>query len=284
MTRMTAPPDMARPPAKNPRKHWVQIERAALEAWAGLMARKPTAARLASLLAAYVGRGNAVVISQSTLAKMLKVSERTVRRGIKDLVEEKWIEVRRIGRGKEAAYVLNDRVVWCDSRENLRLSTFSAVVVANYDEQQDTAELESGPLQRIPTVFAGETLSPAGPGLPPPSQPSLTGLEPVMYRDPVTGALFDLDTSTGELQHRLPVDPPTAPKTPAIAPESPPAEHPHRPLVNRIAGLLAASPDGITDRERVFLVEMAERLADGQPITAKQEAWAVAIVDREGGA
>lgn len=120
---------------------------------------------------------NAVVVSQKTLAKMMGVHERTVRRAVTDLVEEQWIQVVRIGNGKEAAYVVNDRVAWGQPRDQLRLSVFSAAIVADF-EDQDQALLGSGELRKIPTLFPGERQLPTGPGEPPPSQPSIEGLEP----------------------------------------------------------------------------------------------------------
>lgn len=177
MTRMTAPPDTLGSPAKHKPGRWVQTERRAHEAWAGLISRKPTAAALLHHLVAQMGHQNAVVIGQKTLAKMLGVSERTVRRAVTDLAEEHWIQVVRIGRGKESAYVVNDRVAWGQSRGQLNLSVFSATVVADHDDQ-DSALLGHGDLRRIPTLHPGEQQLPTGPGEKPPSQPSLAGFEP----------------------------------------------------------------------------------------------------------
>ncbi|HDB9624459.1 TPA: helix-turn-helix domain-containing protein [Escherichia coli] len=189
MTQMTAPPDKLGAPAKNKPGTWVQTERKAHEAWAGLIARKPRAAMLLHHLVAQMGHQNAVVISQKTLAKLLGVNERTVRRAVADLVEERWIQVVRLGRGKEAAYVVNDRVAWGQPRDQLRLSVFSAAVVADFDDQ-DEALLGHGDLRRIPTLYPGEQQLPTGPGEEPPSQPALDGLEPDLpHIDPDTGEI-----------------------------------------------------------------------------------------------
>ncbi|WP_244294673.1 helix-turn-helix domain-containing protein [Pannonibacter sp. P2PFMT1] len=124
-----------------------------------------------------MGHQNAVVIPQGVLAKLMGCSVDTVQRAVRDLVAEKWISVVRLGRGKEAAYVVNDRVAWGQSRDQLRLSVFSAAVVADY-EDQDEALLGHGDLRRIPTLYPGEQQLPAGPGEDPPSQPAIPGLEP----------------------------------------------------------------------------------------------------------
>lgn len=73
--------------------------------------------------------------------------------------------------------MVNDQVAWSQKRDNLRLSLFSASVVADADDQ-DQATLEPIKLRRIPTLYPGEQQLPSGPGLPPPSQPFLNGLEP----------------------------------------------------------------------------------------------------------
>lgn len=186
MTRMTGPPATIGTPAKNKPGHWVQTERKAHEAWAGLIARKPRAAMLLHLLVAQMSHQNAVVVGQKTLAKLLGVSERTVRRAVEDLVAERWIQVVRLGRGKEAAYVVNDRVAWGQPRNELRLSVFSAAVVADFDDQE-AALLGDGELRRIPTLYPGERQLPAGPGEDPPSQSLLPGTEPDLpARDPRT--------------------------------------------------------------------------------------------------
>lgn len=177
MTQMTAPPDNLGVPTKNRPGTWVQTERKAHEAWANLIAQKPRAAMLLHHLVAQMGHQNAVVVSQKTLAKLMGIHERTVRRAVADLVEDRWIAVIRIGSGKEAAYVVNDRVAWGQRRDQLCLSVFSATVVADLGDQ-DEALLGHGELRRIPTLYPGERQLPSGPGEEPPSQPIIDGLEP----------------------------------------------------------------------------------------------------------
>lgn len=156
---------------------WVQTERKAHEAWAKLISRKPRAAELLHHLVAQMGEQNAVVISQRVLAQLMGRSVPTIERAVRDLVAERWIQIVRIGKGKEAAYVVNDRVAWGQPRDQMRLSVFSATVVADL-EDQDTVSLDHVDLRRIPTLFPGERQLPSGDGEPPPSQPSLDGLEP----------------------------------------------------------------------------------------------------------
>jgi hypothetical protein len=200
-------------PEARPKTQWVQTPRAAHEAFAQLIMESPLAARVAHLLVSRVADHNAVVISQRTIADLLDCSERGVRDAISLLRRKRWIEVRQIGnRGTVNAYVLNDCVVWSGSRDGLRYSLFSATVVVSEVEQPDRDELgNQAPLHQIPALFPGEAQMPTGPGLPPPSAPSLPGMEPdlpaIELADPeavrrlTQGAAAQLraDPETGEI-------------------------------------------------------------------------------------
>jgi hypothetical protein len=177
MQRPSAPPEIGTP-ANNRPGLWVQTERKAHEAWAGLIARKPRAAMLLHHLVAQMGNQNAVVISQKTLGRLMGVTDRTVRSAITDLVAARWITVVKLnGPGTVSAYVVNDRVAWGQPRDQLRLSVFSATVVADFDDQ-DEALLGHADLRRIPTLYPGEQQLPSGAGEEPPSQPAFPGFEP----------------------------------------------------------------------------------------------------------
>ncbi len=127
-------------PAKRPPGTWIQTDREAHEAWA-LLAKKPAASAVMHILCAHLGDHNGVVISQETIAKLCKLSSRSVRRAIMDLIEGNWIEVRQIGAtGQTNAYVVNDRVAWHGAREGLRYSLFSATVVVSEEQQPDRAD------------------------------------------------------------------------------------------------------------------------------------------------
>lgn len=177
MRRDSAPQEVGTP-AKHKPGQWVQVERKASEAWARLCVKKPSAAAVLHHLVANMGHQNAVVIPQKVLAKLIGVSDRTVRTAIADLVADKWISVVKLnGPGTVAAYVVNDRVAWGQRRDQLCLSVFSATIVADRDDQ-DEALLGHADLRRIPTLYPGERQLPTGPGEEPPSQPTIPGLEP----------------------------------------------------------------------------------------------------------
>ena len=138
-------------PTENPFKHYVMTERAAHVEWAKLLSVSPRAGMLLHHLVACMGDKNAVVISQSVLANIMGCSVETVKRAVRVLVKERWIQVVKIGKGKEVAYVVNSRVAWGQPRNQLQLSVFSASIVADYREQ-DEKLLGQGELKRIPTT------------------------------------------------------------------------------------------------------------------------------------
>lgn len=174
---MTFPQDIG-VPTKHKHGQWVQTERKAHEAWARLIARKPRAAMLLHHLVAQMGHQNAVVISQKTLSKLMGTSLRTTQYAISDLTAEKWVQVVRMnGPGTVSAYIVNDRVAWGQARDKLRLSVFSATVVADI-EDQDASTLHHDDLRRIPSLYPIERQLPTGDGEAPPSQPCIEGLEP----------------------------------------------------------------------------------------------------------
>jgi len=184
---------------------WVQTERKAHEAWALLIGSKPKAAQLMHLLVANMDKKGAVVVSQHTLAELMKCSIPTVKRSVRVLREDNWLDVARIGseRGGVNAYVINRRVAWADKRDNQRFAAFDARIILSASEQ-DQATLEAkGPLRQLPQM--GEGQLPMGPGLEPPSQPSLDGMEPDLpatVRDD-DGSEWEVNQETGEMQRIL---------------------------------------------------------------------------------
>ncbi|RON41386.1 hypothetical protein BK666_24585 [Pseudomonas frederiksbergensis] len=158
-----------------PRGTWVQTERAAHEALAQLINKAPRAAALLHVLIAHMDERGALVASQATLSKLCKVSLATTKRALAELQDNQWIQTIRLGgeRGGTLAYVVNSRVAWADSRENLRLAHFSARVIVSSDDQESLGEK---PLRQIPAMSPGEMQLPAGEGEAPPVQELLEGV------------------------------------------------------------------------------------------------------------
>lgn len=166
--------------ATAPAGTWVQTDRSAHEKWAKLAVANPRAASVLHVLVAQMGRHNALVTSQSNFARAAGCSVATLKRSLSVLREQNWIEVRPIGpTGTACAYIVNDRVAWTGKRDGIRYSLFSAAVLLSDDEQPDRAEIGAQPpLISIPALYPGERQLPTGDGLPPPSEPSLPGMEP----------------------------------------------------------------------------------------------------------
>ncbi|SEJ37630.1 hypothetical protein SAMN04244572_03727 [Azotobacter beijerinckii] len=156
---------------------WVQTERAGHEAWAQLIHHAPRAAQLLHVLVANMDERGALVASQATLSKLTGVSVATTKRALAELIKGQWIQTIRIGgeRGGTLAYVVNSRIAWADSRENLKLARFTARVLISSEDQ---ADLGGEPLQQVPALAPGELQLPAGEGGKPPAQESLEGMLP----------------------------------------------------------------------------------------------------------
>lgn len=109
----------------------------------------------------------------------MRCTVRTVQRAIDDLVADHWIQsVSLGGAGTVNAYVVNDQVAWGEARDSMpRVSTFSARVVADIDDQSEQT-LARSQLRRIPILYPNESQLPTGPSGEPPSQPTIPGMEP----------------------------------------------------------------------------------------------------------
>ena len=168
------------PEKRSSHGNWIQTERAAHEAWAGLMRDNPSAAMLMHLLVARVGEHNAVVVSQKVLGDLMGKSRDTVKRALATLRDRNWIEVRQVGpSGTVNAYIINDRVAWTGKRDGIRYSLFSAAVVISDEEQPDRDEIgHQEPLRKLPSLYNDERQLPTGDGMPPPSEPDFPGMEP----------------------------------------------------------------------------------------------------------
>ncbi|MDF4211135.1 hypothetical protein P2W50_31275 [Pseudomonas protegens] len=157
---------------------WVQTERAGHEAWAELIKRNPKAAQLLHKLVANMDEKGALVASHKLLAQLCDVSIMTIRRALAVLVEQNFIQTVRVGseRGGVLAYIINSRIAWADSRENLKYATFSAKVMVTSSEHTDA--LDGPELKQTPILGPGELQLPHGPSVPPPAQDSLETMLP----------------------------------------------------------------------------------------------------------
>ncbi|RRH68326.1 helix-turn-helix domain-containing protein [Falsigemmobacter faecalis] len=155
---------------------FVQTDRAAHEDWARLTLQNPAAAALMHVFASNLDGNESITASYKTLADYMGRSVMTVRRAVKVLEEERWIEVCNVG-GSVNSYNINARAAWSEKRENLRFAKFHSTILASSGDQKAELLSDKASLRRIPSVYADEQQLPSGEGLPPISQPALTGME-----------------------------------------------------------------------------------------------------------
>lgn len=163
---------------------YTQTELATHEAWAHFTLEAPPAAALVHLLCRLAGDDDTVVASQRVLAERLGVSPQTIMRALKKAEAANYIEIIRLGATATGAcgYRLNSRVHWTRNSAGKDSAAFRAVVLASAEDQ---TSIDTKPLRRVPVIRAGEIPIPTGDGLPPPSQPTLSGMdEPTIEVDP----------------------------------------------------------------------------------------------------
>jgi len=175
------------------------------EQWGDFSARYPRASSVLHHLVARSGRYGSVTVSHPVLAEICGISVPTLKRALRALRDERWLQVVRVGseRGGVNCYVIDKGVCWSDERKKMEYVSFETRVVAAAKEQPSEELEHDGELRQVPTVEPGEEAIPNGDGDDPPSQQQLAGMEPVMYRDRDSGRLFEHDPETGEIQQRI---------------------------------------------------------------------------------
>lgn len=159
-------------------QQWVQVPRKSMEAMAQLMGESSSAAKILMQITSRMGDHNAFVASNQAIGDLTGLSLATVKRSLKLLQERKWLNVLRLGpTGTVRVIVVNDQVAWFGPRDGLRHSLFSAAVFVSEAEQDALEMLGNGPMHELPAIYRGEHQLPTGDGLPPPSEPTLPGME-----------------------------------------------------------------------------------------------------------
>jgi hypothetical protein len=92
---------------------------------------------------------NALIVSQAKLCKVLDCHRNTVRTVIKRLEELRYIDIMKVG--VQNCYIINEQVAWKTGRDKKKNAIFSAVVVADWDEQlSEHFKHWTSPLQPVP--------------------------------------------------------------------------------------------------------------------------------------
>jgi len=151
---------------------WVQTERAAHELWAHLIDKSPRAAKVMHFLVANMDEQAALVVSQKTLSKLSGMALSTMKRALIELEKLQWIQTIPIGgeKGGVKAYIVNSRIAWADSRENLKWARFNARVLISDEDQLVLDGPELNP--KFPTIDKGDLQLPSGEAGPEPEPPS----------------------------------------------------------------------------------------------------------------
>lgn len=150
---------------------FVQVTRGHLRDLRELAKRSPAAWQVFMLLTERMNRGNAIVVSQTTMSKILGYTRPTVNIAIKLLEAGHWLQVVKVGTAN--AYVLNSKVVWRDLGGK-RYAGFYAEILVSEDEQghpiEDWDKIE---LRQVPLLGPNEHPMIDDEPLPPPDQRDL---------------------------------------------------------------------------------------------------------------
>lgn len=154
------------------------------EQWGEFSFRNPRASSVLHFLVARAGRYGSVTASHAVLADICGISTRTLKRALKALSDERWIQIVRVGseRGGVNCYVIDRGVCWADERQKMGYVDLDTRVLAAAHEQPEGALDHDGSLKRLPVVDPGETALPSGDGDDPPAQQYLPGQEPTVER------------------------------------------------------------------------------------------------------
>jgi hypothetical protein len=95
---------------------------------------------------------NALIVSQAKICKVLNCHRNTLAKVIKRLEELRYIDIMKIG--VQNCYIINEQVAWKTGRDKKKNAIFSAVVVADWDEQlSEHFKNWTSPLQPVPRAF-----------------------------------------------------------------------------------------------------------------------------------
>ncbi len=122
----------------------VRMNKIYLEETVILSNQSPTAFKVLMVFVSKMTVHNSILISNGALEKITELSNSTVKRAIKLLRDESWIEVAKMGTSN--VYRINSDIFWHETA-NGKWAEFGSHVVLSYDEQDDITK------QRVPGDF-----------------------------------------------------------------------------------------------------------------------------------
>jgi hypothetical protein len=130
---------------------FIQVQRSEIRNISDLAKRSTHALDMLMLFAQTMDTANAVMISYKAMQDLLSISRSTATRAINVLVDDKWIQVVKVGASN--AYILNSSVFWTD-RGDKKYGTFQAKIVTTFDEQDKDLRANSKvKLKRTPQII-----------------------------------------------------------------------------------------------------------------------------------
>lgn len=148
---------------------WLQLEKRAAKELQSLAIRSPAAMGTLLYMVNHMGRSNALVVSQKTIATALGISLKSVGNSVKLLDEHHFIEALKVG--NMTVYKVNSRVAWQGSR-GARFAHFGAEVVALETEQSQPID-DLPALKHVPVLHEGERVLVGNERTAPPDQGEL---------------------------------------------------------------------------------------------------------------
>lgn len=109
-------------------RKWAQLNMDEIPNLRALNQQYSTACSVLLFMIEKMDRTNAFSCSHSTMAKVLKISESSVRRAIRYLLEQNFIDVIRVP-GREALYYINGNLAWKAFGEDQKFAEFKATIV-----------------------------------------------------------------------------------------------------------------------------------------------------------
>jgi hypothetical protein len=133
----------------------VRMNKIYLEEVVALSNKSTPALKVLMILVGKMSEVNSVVISSETLEKIARLSNSSVKRALKILREDEWLDVGKVGTTN--IYRINSDIFWHETPDGV-FAQFQANVVLNLDEQDEiTRKRTPGVMTRnIPMVTAGD--------------------------------------------------------------------------------------------------------------------------------
>lgn len=103
-----------------------------------LLAENALSVRIFMFMVDQMASNNSLTISYKAMEEVFGKSRRTLSRSIKLLVDYKFVEIRKSGNSN--IYCINAKIVWAQSRKNIKHAKFNSTVYLTSSEQERNTE------------------------------------------------------------------------------------------------------------------------------------------------